>query len=147
MEWELSPRHRDTLADLVPVVCPASVAGAWDHERLVDEVEAILATLSPQARLPVLVAIDVFALSSLFGRRDVAERFEAWWSSPVALHRGVAKVLKALIVLPAFEHPAVTERLGYDSAAWVERRRAEWLRDHADDARRHRELLLTRAPR
>lgn len=147
MDWELPSRHRTTLSDLVPVVCPPSVAEAWDPDTLVDEVEAILATLDPQARLPVLVAIDVFALSTLFGRRDVAQRFEAWWSSPIALHRGVAKVLKALIVLPAFEHPVVTERLGYDSAAWVDQRRAEWFRDHADDARRHRELLLTREPR
>jgi hypothetical protein len=147
VQWQLSSGRRDTLAELVPVVCPPSVAEAWDPDTLIDEAERILASMSPQARGPVLVAIDVFGLSSRIGRRDPGRHFDAWWSSPVALRRGVAKVLKALILLPAFEHPAVTERLGYDPAAWVSERRAEWLREHADDARRHRELLLTPVPR
>jgi hypothetical protein len=119
---------RRIVTRLVEVACPpddlTAVASA-----VVDDLATHTAALAPVLRRgigPVLWAFDQLARFRNRGRRFVRlddTRARAYLehvlterSGPVAL---VVRLVKGLIVLCYYEQPAVTQRMGYDPAAYV----------------------------
>ena len=153
-----SPRLRQVLAALVPVVCPPDATSLGLTADIVDHVSVQIASLSRLFRVALEVggsAFDVAAVAwppargRTFSRLPppLAERwFLRWLHSPLLPQRQLAKGLRQLLCLAHFEMPAIQARLGYGPDAWIEKVQRKRLMTYADDIRRHQEALVAPDP-
>ena len=157
MTAERHYRHSDigrrVLESLVPVICPP------EAERLaaaiVDHLELTLAASPPmlgRAFATGLVAYDLGALP-LHGRRahklsvERRERYYAFWErGPTPLQTQFARAINQLMSLSCYEQPAMTERLGYRPAPWIEEVTKRRLTVYRDDVRRQDAQILASDP-
>jgi hypothetical protein len=148
-QWRFPTPLRDLVRRLAAVLCPPDVERFGIVPFVVDEAERGLAESPSHIRTLVLAGLWAFALSArlaaLRGER-LPEHFERWWSSSATLKRAVAKSMKALVVLPYYEHPSVMTSMGYDPASWMQARARHRLATYAADIERHRSLLLRPDP-
>ncbi|MCW5804293.1 MAG: hypothetical protein KIT31_18115 [Deltaproteobacteria bacterium] len=148
-----SATGRRVLESLVTVVCPPEAHGL--AAAIVDHMELTLAASPPmlgRAFATGLVAYDLGALP-LHGRRAhklSAERreryFASWEHGPTPLHTQFAHAINQLMSLSCYEMPAMTERLGYHPAPWIDEVTRRRLTVYRDDVRRQEAQILAPDP-
>jgi hypothetical protein len=136
---------RATLAEVAGVACPSDLDALGLRDHVVEGALDALDDLPSHTRVPLMVAIRVYRLSARAARLrgvDAAEHFESWWSSRSEGRRSVVRALRAALVVPYYEHPAVMAAIGYDGRSWVEERKAAFEARHTDDLAAHRRIVL-----
>jgi hypothetical protein len=140
---------RRLLEGMAPVICPPDVVRLAAVGFVVDGADRQLAASPAHVRAAALLGMRAFGLSARLaslGGESAAAHFDRWWASPTPFRRSVAKAMKALLVIPYFEHPAVCESLRYDPASWIEARAQAWVSVHGSDIERHWSLVLLPDP-
>ncbi len=144
---------RKVLRSLVPVICPEEAVPHAD-----DIVEHMALTIGAAPRLlqkligTGMLAYDLGALPfhrrrahQLVGER--AERYYASWEHGVTpLHVQFARALNQLMSMSCYEQPAMTERIGYHVAPWIEKVTQKRLTVFRDDVRKQEAQILAPDP-
>lgn len=153
----MSYRHTETgrvvLRSLVPVICPPEAYSLADD--IVDHMALTLGALPglmQKGFAAGLVAYDLCALlcfarraHKLTGKR--AERYYRSWEHGITpLHVLFARALNQLMSLSCYEMPAMTERVGYRPAAFIEEVKQRRLSVYRDDVRKQEAQILTPDP-
>jgi choline dehydrogenase-like flavoprotein len=151
--FHLSVRDRRVLKALLPIVCEPDATRLGLVEPILQHVQATLASFAKGQRSAILVGLNAFELLAVmrppFGRtfsrlsnRAARRYYQAWWSSPQGLARGMARVLKGLLVLGYYEQPAIHRKLAYYPERWMEQTAQRRLEMWSSDIARHEELVL-----
>ena len=151
-------RVRQTLASLVPIVCPPVAVELELESDILTGVELTMRAIARPARVALLTGIHTYehgaraypshrgksasALSAAQARRY----FDRWWHSPLLPQREFAKGIKGLLCLSCYEQPEMLRRIGYTADEWIARSRSYRLRTYGDAIRRHQESLLAPDP-
>lgn len=135
----LSARARRGATRFAEVVCPAGMRAHHRTERVLSELELLLAALAPAARKALTAAIVALDQGARLHPRSRGQCFsrlddqaaEAYIRALLA-RRGIAgelvRRLKGLVVMCYYELPTVQREIGYDPAPYiaaVSRRRLE----------------------
>jgi hypothetical protein len=152
-DFKLPRPLRKTLGALARVVCTDEVETLGLTDAVVDGVELHMRSIPALFRAGLVAGLASFeagaaawprALGRPFSRlpADLQEAyFRSWWASPLFPMRQLAKGVKGLLAMSYWEQPEVKRRLEYHPERWIAEVAARRLRDHADDARAHDELV------
>jgi len=148
-----SPTSRAVLLSLVPVICPPEAFELADA--IVDHLALTLGAAPAMLRRGFGAGLATYDLGALprYRRRarhltgDAADRyFESWTHGITPVQRQLARALNQLMSLACYEQPAITERLGYRPAPWIEEVTKKRLTVYRDDVRRQDAQILAPDP-
>jgi len=135
----LPARARRSARRFAEIVCPPEMAAHHRTDRVLGELELMLAALAPEARKALTITMVVLDQAARWSLRSRGRRFsqlddqaaEAYIRSLLARRGAVADLmqrLKSLFVMCYYELPVVQREIGYDPAPYitaVSRRRLE----------------------
>lgn len=144
---------RKVLRSLVPVICPAD---AVPHADAIVEHMALTIGASPRLLQKLIgtgmLAYDLGAVPRHRRRAHQldavrAEKYYASWEHGLTpVHVQFARAINQLMSLSCYEQPAMTERIGYRVAPWIEKVTQKRLTVFRDDVRRQDAQLLAPDP-
>jgi hypothetical protein len=135
----LPARARRAARRFAEIVCPPEMAAHHRTDRVLGELELMLAALAPEARKALTITLVVLDQAARLSRRSRGRRFsrlddqaaEAYIRSVLASRSVPAEFvrrLKSLVVMCYYELPPVQREIGYHPAPYiaaVTRRRLE----------------------
>jgi hypothetical protein len=151
--YQHTPTSRAVLLSLVPVICPVEAHGL--AEAIVDHMALTLGAAPALLRKGFGAGLATYDLGAIprYARRarhltgDKAEKYFASWAHGFTpLHRQLAAALNQLMSLSCYEQPAMTERVGYRVAPWIEEVTKKRLAVFKDDVRKQEEQILAPDP-
>ncbi len=154
-DFHLPRRLRVTVAQVARVTCPPELDELGLVEHVVESVEHQLRSFPAGFRVAMVAGMTAFEASAVlrygkpFSRlsREQAERWYAlWWKSQAGAFRQLAKALKALIVLPFYQSPAMRDRLSYHPDRWIAEAARKRLERYGLDIQQHEEDLMAPNP-
>lgn len=151
--YKHSELSRKVLRSLVPVICPAEAVPYADE--IVDHMELTIGASPRLLQKAIGAALTAYDLGALpFHRKrahalvgDRAETYYASWEHGLTpVHVQFARALNQLMSLSCYEHPAMTEQIGYRVGPWIEQVTQKRLTVFRDDVRKQETQILAPDP-
>jgi hypothetical protein len=146
--YQHPPRVRALLRTMAPVACPPDVVELGLVDAVVDHVEEMMQATPRYLRAALLAGLTAYELgavlwppargrtaSRLDGARAAAY-FRTWWRSRLGPRRELAKGIKGLLALAAYEQPALLHRIDYHPERWIAEVSKRRMETYGDEVRR-----------